>query len=220
MSGIAIIDWAILFALTLFAWVVGGGLWAYCMQQTDSLVAAAQRFQIYGWLLFPLATLVLCAAIWTRLDNPLQQLGFAQAPGLSGFALGAITGVLLAGFSIFVNRRFLGSEPSEDDLAHLASGWHELPSLVIIAPLGEELIYRGYGLLVLEPLGLLLTAIISTLAFALMHYKPVVMLMALVAGTVLFVCYWFSGSLWVPVTAHAIANLGSWLWMRKLSLAE
>lgn len=83
---------------------------------------------------------------------------------------------------------------------------------------GEELFYRGYlfGLL-LYFLPLWAAAMLSTLLFGFAHlYQGArgIVLTAILGG-VFFGLYWVSGSLWVPIIAHALydihaGELGHW----------
>ena len=79
-------------------------------------------------------------------------------------------------------------------------------TVVIAAPLGEELFFRGFALPALAQRGALAAALISGALFSLMHFNGVGFLGLWEIGVWLAVLRWGSGSLWTAVLGHALNN--------------
>lgn len=82
-----------------------------------------------------------------------------------------------------------------------------LVAVVVLAPLAEELLFRGvfvHGLS--ERLGIAATAVISGFIFSAYHLDPVGFLPRFEIGIVLALVVWKSGSLWPVIAAHAANN--------------
>ena len=83
-------------------------------------------------------------------------------------------------------------------------------SAVIIAPLAEELLFRGYLYGVLKRFtDSYFAAVATALIFALVHQHIGTMVPLFSLGLVLVLAYELTGSLLVPIFIHAIFNLGS-----------
>lgn len=89
-------------------------------------------------------------------------------------------------------------------------------AIVIVAPLGEELVFRGIIFLGLARwLGGLPAAVISSLLFGLIHLQPdlagTAFMTAYAAPFGLFACWLLHryGTLWLPIGVHAGSNLAS-----------
>ena len=80
--------------------------------------------------------------------------------------------------------------------------------LMVGAPIAEELAFRGLLYAGLSKRGVrpALTVIITAIAFALFHFEPVRLGILIVIGLVLGVARARSGSLGVPIVAHAVNN--------------
>lgn len=82
-----------------------------------------------------------------------------------------------------------------------------LVAVVVLAPLAEELLFRGVFVRGLnERLGIVATAVISGFIFSAYHLDPVGFLPRFEIGIVLAVVVWKSGSLWPVIAAHAANN--------------
>lgn len=80
-------------------------------------------------------------------------------------------------------------------------------AVVVLAPLAEELLFRGvlvHGLA--ERLGVVTTAVISGFIFSAYHLDPVGFLPRFEIGIVLALVVWKCGSLWPVIAAHAANN--------------
>jgi hypothetical protein len=77
---------------------------------------------------------------------------------------------------------------------------------VVLAPLGEELFYRGWVFRYLEDAGAPVAYGVSTALFAAVHLHPPALPAYLLYGLCLAALYRWSGSLWTPILAHATNN--------------
>jgi membrane protease YdiL (CAAX protease family) len=83
--------------------------------------------------------------------------------------------------------------------------------LVILAPLIEEILFRGLLFTRLtKKWGMIRAMIVSSLVFGLLHLNPIG---AFVFGIVTCVLYMRTRTLLVPMALHALNNLIAWLWM-------
>ena len=83
-------------------------------------------------------------------------------------------------------------------------------SLVILAPLLEEVVFRGYLLQRLwRKLGLVNAVLLSSALFGAIHQDT---LGAAIFGAGMCYLYLQTRSLYVPILAHALYNLTCWLW--------
>lgn len=152
--------------------------------------------------------------------RPSAFLLLSRRPTARQVALGAATGVALffAASGIMSLTALLVPRPWVDafDIAHLFQGspGERLAMALIaslLAPLAEEVAFRGYVLSALRTRlrpGLAIAA--SSVLFASMHLDPVRFPAVLFLGTFLGWLAWRSGSLWPAVAAHAANNgLGS-----------
>ena len=80
-------------------------------------------------------------------------------------------------------------------------------SLVIVAPLVEEIVFRGlvFGALA-GRLGIVASAVISSLLFGLVHGDPVLFPSLAALGFVAALAYAATGNLWVSIILHALNN--------------
>ena len=136
---------------------------------------------------------------------------FGAAAGLAVFAVAALVVApvlvqlvsLLAGEDVTLPRQeVIPSAPSPLQIALGAI------AVVVAAPFGEELFFRGFLFGALrERLGFGPSAIISAIVFGLFHVIP------LLIPVMVFVGFWFAwiyerrGSLFAPVAAHAAFNI-------------
>ena len=96
--------------------------------------------------------------------------------------------------------------PGDQDA--LGGGGWLLISAVLLAPLFEESIFRGYLSGVLrKSYGGLVAWIVSSVLFGLVHAIPSVILTATLSGMVLGYYYLRTRSLWMVVALHALNNL-------------
>jgi membrane protease YdiL (CAAX protease family) len=86
--------------------------------------------------------------------------------------------------------------------------------MVVIAPITEEILFRGALFSALmRGWGLKVAVTVPSVLWALLHfeYEPWLIASIAVSGVVLAIIRWKSGSLYVPIALHIAANLLSYL---------
>ncbi len=130
-------------------------------------------------------------------------LGAANALSLSDW-LGRFSSMLFPQFilELFDTRRLLANSMT-NRLEQVAV----LVAVVVLAPVAEELLFRGVLLRGLkERLGIVASAVISGFVFSAYHLDPVGFLPRFEIGIVLALLAWKSGSLWPAIAFHAANN--------------
>ena len=204
-----------------------------------SLVAAFWPQQLLA-LQAPLSglTFVLATVGWValrhrgqvhRLLGPVRPRARHVAVGIGQGVVGFIVVVIGFGSLLQVVADRLGIElpPVQQQLNELAQNPETLPYLalavVLMAPIGEELFFRGLLFQALRRRVYLWPAIgLSGLAFALVHLEPLAMLIVFPLGMWFAWIFHRSGSLVVPLAAHATFNaitLGAMLAAPRLAEA-
>jgi membrane protease YdiL (CAAX protease family) len=130
-------------------------------------------------------------------------LGAANALSLSDW-LGRLSSMLFPQFilELFDTGRLLANSMT-NRLEQVAV----LVTVVVLAPVAEELLFRGVLLRGLkERLGIVASAVISGFVFSAYHLDPVGFLPRFEIGIVLALLAWKSGSLWPAIAFHAANN--------------
>ena len=78
---------------------------------------------------------------------------------------------------------------------------------VVVAPLGEELFYRGWMFPFLATANTPLAYVASAALFGAIHLNPAALPAYALLGAAFAWLYQWSGSVWTPVLAHATNNL-------------
>ncbi|MCK9487277.1 MAG: CPBP family intramembrane metalloprotease [Dehalococcoidia bacterium] len=185
---------------------------------TDSSVALGVAVVTLGFEVW-LGAIVLILATNRRLTLP--QLGFLW-PGstaawwIPATVVGAYAIVLAYGLAILLIEEVTGADlgrlvegnalPRSD--AYTDAVWLALGlSVVVAAPLGEELFFRAFLFRAFAARwGLVAGMITSGALFALVHFEVSVVLPFWVIGMWFAWTYHRSGSLWTTIAAHAIFN--------------
>lgn len=165
--------------------------------------------------------LVGLAVAWFIFRRPLVDLGFAT-PGGPGFWGGTVLLVLLTGYLLYSWRgakrasnadRVKQSECIGKITHFLPHTIRELRSFVgvsITAGIVEEIVYRGFVLWYLAQLmPLWLAVVVSSIAFGLAHsYQGANgALRCGLIGLAFGVFYVVTGSIWLPIVAHALLDM-------------
>ena len=80
-------------------------------------------------------------------------------------------------------------------------------TVVLAAPLGEELFFRGFALPALRRgWGVLAAILVSGALFSFLHMDPVGFLGLMEIGVMLAALRWWTGSIWPAVIGHAVNN--------------
>jgi uncharacterized protein len=86
-------------------------------------------------------------------------------------------------------------------------GWLAVSVTVLLAPIGEELLFRGVLFQSLRTRMPLWSAIaLSAILFGLVHYEPLLIVLTTMVGAVLAWLFHLRGTLLVPIVAHAVYN--------------
>ena len=173
-----------------------------------------------------LSVITVCIEVWAgvivlllarRRGASLRALGFVRPRdwGLTVTAVLGAYGMLVAyGAIVLALERFAGldlPDPANtipDTLARTVPVWAVLGvAVVLVAPLGEELFFRGLVYRGVEGLwGPWVGIAVSGVAFSLVHFNPSVVVPFAGIGMVFAWAYRGSGSLWTTIAAHAIFN--------------
>ena len=171
-----------------------------------------------SYLVVPPVLLVLLAPLW-RKEKPFvlriyDRSVLSLRVVLSAIAIGLLLraaswGHIVAGvsFGLYISdnpNAIVGPQFSWqcDPLPALALG---LFVMALLIPFIEELVHRGYVVTVLQKYGVVPAVLISSLVFMVFHQTGT-WSTALVAGVVLAVLFWRSGSLWPGTIVHAVFN--------------
>ncbi|MDE6139801.1 MAG: CPBP family intramembrane metalloprotease [Alistipes sp.] len=112
--------------------------------------------------------------------------------------------VLLAAVSIVIDP-MLSHLPVADQ-NYGRGGW-TLLSVVIVAPVAEELLFRGLLLeMFRRHMGTVAAVVLSSVVFALMHMQPAVMIDAFLAALVLCYIYLLTRSIYACILLHIFNN--------------
>jgi membrane protease YdiL (CAAX protease family) len=175
------------------------------------------------WNVLPLLVAALTASwIFVRIveRRPLRSLGLRPGSGgLSDLTIGTIAGALIVGLVVLAAALFqwVSWNPVSELGSPLGAGL-TIGGVLLVAAFVEELLFRGYPFQVLARRFNPATAILVTsIAFGLLHaWNPNVQRLALInialAGILLGVAYWRTGSLWFVTGVH----LG-WNWVMAVS---
>ncbi|MGH8934052.1 MAG: lysostaphin resistance A-like protein [Egibacteraceae bacterium] len=126
---------------------------------------------------------------------------------------GAVVITFVVGGGLQLLLRYLGVEipPVQEQLRDLATG-PAAPiaaiAIVGLAPIGEELLFRGMLFQSLQkPLRFWPAAIVSGVIFGIIHLEPLVAVVTAILGVYLAWIFQRRGTLLVPIIAHSIFNL-------------
>jgi membrane protease YdiL (CAAX protease family) len=170
-----------------------------------------------GFWTFIIGTILL--SFWFRGIHSSELFGFDCLGFLKVFLWGA--GLLLAAFPLILASSALvstlmHSDPQKDSqpimqlFEHAAEPSKKIPIIllaVVVAPLAEEFVFRGFLYGVLKRYTGALPALIFTgISFALIHLHVPSLLPLFLLACVLTLAYELSGSLLVPMAMHALFN--------------
>jgi membrane protease YdiL (CAAX protease family) len=215
---------AVLAFLVLFVAAIGGATLAGLTLGVDPVGLEAGDDPLFDqWLTawaLPIQAAFLALLVWRVLGrlggSPRQELGLVPATRWWAIALvvpaGLVADRVTSTLQLWVPGSELGSLASLAELpgAPGVLGLMLFAGLVILGPVGEELLFRGLVLRGLLADGSALRAIVlSALMFGLFHFDPVHAAGAFVLGLYLGWVRLFTGSLVPAVLAHVVNN-GLW----------
>ncbi|MDH4274843.1 MAG: CPBP family intramembrane metalloprotease [Gammaproteobacteria bacterium] len=123
-----------------------------------------------------------------------------------GLLVGALLGYATLSFANWIGRRYPGYTGS------MQRSFSDMIGLLLIAPVIEEIIFRGYGYDLSSTLGMTAGVLITSMAFALWHMNPYLTVPAFLFGLVASGLYLYTQSLFAPIVAHAVSNFAYWRW--------
>jgi len=165
--------------------------------------------------------LAVLGTAWYLLGRPITDLGFVQAGG-NGFWIGAVVLLIATGFMIYNWRRATTTTQEEKDkqikslgdlvyfLPRTDRDLHHFYAVSITAGIVEEVLYRGFAFWYLaQIMPIWAVIVVSSIAFGLGHsYQGVGgMLRVTLIGLAFGIFYVLTGSIWLPILAHAILDI-------------
>ena len=193
----------------------------------SSLCAVAATELFAGWILKRLAIAPLLGLTLLRLvqigailtivikqePNGLGAIGWQPRQWLQGLKKGAIwsAGFALLAACAMAVLALMGKSPLMQFRSILPSARIELLLFfltgVLVAPVAEELFFRGILYRYFRRWGVAMALAASTALFVVLHAHRGLPLTQIVGGLLFAVAYESSGNLMVPITIHALGNL-------------
>jgi len=209
-----------------FAWFVGFQVSGYTLVIILAMVSSGAQVIALTMAIQALASTAIAFAfidLWARLPRddrtvPMA-LGLAGGSRVKTLLVWAIPGLALAMTLVraadYLNLVLLRRPPDTQSVVQLVidDGSPALMLLiglgaVVLAPLAEEIVFRGFLFRNLrDSLGKGLAMFLSGFAFAAVHFEPTLLLPLTALGVALALLYEWSGSLYVPIVVHALWNL-------------
>lgn len=124
---------------------------------------------------------------------------------------------VIAAVAVMIVLMFLVSVPFGTSDNTLIPGIPAFISLILIHPVVEEYIFRGLFYGELRQMNPVFGCLVQTVMFAIIHESVAGMIYALGSGLVLAYLMENTGRLWVPMAAHAVINLRSYLCLTVLA---
>lgn len=161
------------------------------------------------------------AAMWVFAGNDLAEfvdLGWLPVGQgvLLGLALIAVVGATFKAFPRFLEHT-VHLQSKMAVLFREQTGWREYVVIALCAGIGEEAIFRGGLMTLLDGYtGPAAAIFLSSLVFALFHLaKPLIGAIILVVGVIMGLVYWWTGSLLTVMIGHALYDVWA---LRRLHL--
>lgn len=194
------------------------------MVEGPKAAEAAAKFKpehiLPGALQFAIFPLGIVFFFYARNVSAIDVFGLRKVPVLR--ALGYALGFLIALLPLFflttdLTARCLGGDTELQPLVELYREgvrnqdhrviWHTFLAAAVIAPISEEVLFRGYLYPALKRLiGALPSAVISAVLFAAIHNNAVSLPGLTLLALALTIAFEWSGSLMVPVFIHSLFN--------------
>jgi membrane protease YdiL (CAAX protease family) len=130
-----------------------------------------------------------------------EMLGLGCGLMLLSLAFNLVYGLLLGLFGLRIQPDLVPI------LAQLSSPWFLLIGGAIVAPVVEEIFFRGFVFTGLRPrYGWQKSAVISSALFAVIHLIPTAIIPIFILGYIFAYLYHRSGSIWPAIVMHAATN--------------
>lgn len=209
-----------------FAWFVGFQVAGYTLVIVLAMLSSGAQVIALTMAIQALASTAIAFAfidLWARLPRDERTvpmaLGLTGASRIKTMLLWAIPGLGLAMTLVraadYLNLVMLRRPPDTQSVVQLVidDGSPALMMLiglgaVVLAPLAEEIVFRGFLFRNLrDSLGKGFAMLLSGFAFAAVHFEPTLLLPLTALGVALALLYEWSGTLYVPIAVHALWNL-------------
>jgi membrane protease YdiL (CAAX protease family) len=167
-----------------------------------------------GWLVLG-GELLLLAPVWSlavrKYGASRQTLGLRRFKGetlglgcllmILSYGFNLVYGLLLAQFDLRIQPNLAPA------LARLSSPWPLLVGGALVAPLVEEVFFRGFVFAGLRGrYGWRRAAVVSAGLFAVVHFTPTAVIPIFILGYIFAYLYQRSGSLWPAILMHVATN--------------
>ncbi len=164
-------------------------------------------FLILGELIFLLPVWVLGIKKYNASWNTLGLRPFRLSSLAVGFGLMALSWGFNLGYALFLGLYGLQVQPDFTPLFEVASPMLVFIGGVLVAPLVEEIIFRGFIFAGLQGrLGWKKSALTSAGLFALIHFQLTAIIPIFILGLIFAYLYHLSGSIWPAVLLHMSTN--------------
>ncbi|MEK6749331.1 MAG: CPBP family intramembrane glutamic endopeptidase [Pseudomonadota bacterium] len=199
----------ILFLPVLLALLTSSVAYGIAYTRTHDRYIAGMAVQRYAIWYAPLILLMLWPVFSLRVGHSgTQYIQFDNVPHdlFFGLCAGALLGHAGLTFANWVSRRYPGY--ANNNQRNII----DMIGLILITPVVEEVLFRGFGFEMSSPLGLAYGVLIPSLAFALWRMNPYLTAPAFLFGLVASGLYLYTQSLFAPIVAHMISNFAYWRW--------
>ncbi|MEX0932199.1 MAG: CPBP family intramembrane glutamic endopeptidase [Candidatus Saccharimonadales bacterium] len=174
-----------------------------------------------GFTFYVFSRLLGLGLLWLILKNrdaTFRDLGFRSFKIKASFKqlLGSVALFLIASELILLAAEHLlpsinFDQPQENFFLDASGNWEislAVIALVVVAPIFEEVIFRGLLLPALtKRFNLFIGVVVSSLLFGLVHLQIPVIVVTSVMGLLLAWLYYRSGSLWPAILFHSLKNI-------------
>jgi uncharacterized protein len=181
-----------------------------------SVKSSMHPMLVTGWI--RLADILLILLIITRWGNGLSSIGLGRPQILPGLKTGLIGSALFGVATLMVSAILVMSDIEPQGLIKTPMPFRPLEIFLIfavggiVAPVAEEIFFRGLIYGYLRRWGLPVALIVSTLIFVLAHPMgakvPVTQIMG---GVVFALAYEVKGYLLAPISIHILGNMSIYL---------
>ena len=173
-----------------------------------------ERPRMVPWFLAIQATVLLFAGLalmrWRLRPEPTEQRqGTLRAVllGLAGGVAAIVSSAILSVLLTLVGWPVQEQAWLEELLLEPLLMRQLAPWIVVVAPIAEEIFFRGYMLrFMAQRLGFQAALLLSSAVFAMIHLNPSGLPVYMMIAVVMALVYRYSGNLLSPIVAHAVLN--------------
>ena len=204
--------WLILFELSL---ILGTGIFPGLIMKELSLSEPAMNIFLQMFTILPILTGCIILNRINKTENLREMIGFRtfDITMLLFFIIMPLSAqgfvnVVLAPVNYALTQVF-GEASTVTTPSNMTEFFMLLLAVCVIAPVLEEILFRGIIMKLLAPYGFFIAALISSIAFAMLHLSPTGFFVILFLGVVMAVIRYISGSIFACMVFHAMNNFFS-----------